>query len=102
MKHGHRGSGPRDRTKTYNSWRAMRQRCLDPRHEKYASYGGRGVKIHAEWDSYEIFLKDMGERPEGKTLDRVDPYGNYEPSNCRWATAKRQARNKRVKEDPAL
>lgn len=91
-KHGHT---TKKRTPTYNSWRAMLQRCKNPNHDRYSYYGGRGVTVHAEWTKFENFLRDMGERPTGKTLDRINPYGNYEPSNCRWATKKQQERNKR-------
>lgn len=82
---------------TYGSWAAMRKRCLTVTDKDYAQYGGRGITIDSRWDSFRNFLEDMGERPEGKTLDRIDVDGNYEPSNCRWATASEQAQNKRPK-----
>jgi hypothetical protein len=91
-KHGH---ATKLRSPTYNSWRAMLQRCKNPKHDRYQYYGGRGVTVHAEWTKFENFLKDMGERPDGKTLDRIETNGNYEPGNCRWATKKQQERNKR-------
>lgn len=79
---------------TYNSWRAMRGRCLRPDDDAYDRYGGKGITICDRWrDSFDNFLADMGERPAGKSLDRIDPTGNYEPSNCRWADAKTQSRN---------
>jgi hypothetical protein len=74
----------------------MRTRCLNPNASDWPRYGGRGITICAEWDSFEQFLADMGERPEGMTNDRIDVDGNYEPGNCRWATAKEQRRNQRL------
>jgi hypothetical protein len=73
----------------------MRKRCLDRNHENYPLYGGRGITICARWESFESFLADMGERPDGTTLDRFpDRDGNYEPGNCRWATPVEQAHNR--------
>ena len=74
----------------------MRARCQTKSHCKYATYGAIGVKVSERWDDFNYFLADMGERPAGKTLDRFpDPWGNYEPSNCRWATPKEQRANQR-------
>lgn len=92
--HGHtRG---RKTTPEFNTWIAMRQRCGDPKHAKWPLYGGRGIKVCQRWqDSFAAFLEDMGARPKGCTLDRYpDRNGNYEPGNCRWATAKQQAENR--------
>lgn len=93
--HGHCSGGYLNRTPTYNSWRAMRQRVLNPKHEMFSHYGGRGITIDPRWDSFQEFLKDMGERPTGKTLDRIDVNGNYCKENCKWSTKKQQQRNKR-------
>jgi len=91
-KHGHASK----QTKTYNSWRSMLERCRLRGSKSYADYGGRGVQVCDRWLSFENFLADMGERPPGKTLDRYpDNDGNYEPGNCRWATALQQRHNRR-------
>jgi hypothetical protein len=80
---------------TYRSWHAMRQRCENKNTIAYPDYGGRGIRVCPEWKSFEVFLKDMGERPEGKTLDRIRVNENYGPGNCRWSTRREQAVNKR-------
>lgn len=96
--HGHnRNNKP---SPTYNTWRAMKERCRLPSHPQYKNYGGRGVSVCERWAvNFRAFLADMGERPAGCTLDRVNPDGNYEPSNCRWATPAEQTRNRRRKEN---
>jgi hypothetical protein len=83
------------KTPTYNSWRAMLARCTSKSHRQYMDYGGRGITFCREWSTFEGFFADMGTRPEGKTLDRTDPDGNYEKANCRWATRLEQNQNKR-------
>jgi hypothetical protein len=80
---------------TYNSFRCMRDRCNNPKNNRYESYGGRGIKVCDEWGRFDNFLRDMGERPQGYTLDRIDVNGNYELSNCKWSTPKEQALNRR-------
>lgn len=84
-------------TPEYRSYKSMRERCLNPNHLFFKNYGGRGVTICPRWmQSFASFLADMGQRPTaGHSLDRVDPFGNYEPSNCRWATRAEQASNTR-------
>src|SRR5206468_1663320 len=81
---------------TYRSWYAMKARCTNSNHTSYHHYGGRGITVCERWlNSFEAFLTDMGDRPEGTSLDRIDVNGNYEPSNCKWSTPSEQANNKR-------
>ena len=80
----------------YRSWAGLKQRCLNPKNPSYVNYGGRGIKVCERWFSFENFLEDMGERPEGLSIDRINNDGNYEPGNCRWATQKEQMNNRRA------
>ncbi len=91
--HGHNIKG--QRTPTYRTWASMLTRCTNPNASKYQFYGARGISVCERWLTFANFLDNMGERPDGKTLDRIDNEGNYEPSNCRWATAKEQRTNQR-------
>lgn len=78
---------------TYQSWANMKSRCSNPNFPKYEYYGGKGIAVCDEWLFFENFLKDMSERPEGMTLDRIDSNKNYELSNCKWSTQLEQVRN---------
>lgn len=90
--HGHT---KKSKSRTYTTWDNMIQRCKNPKRNFYEYYGGRGIKVCTRWLKFENFLKDMGERPEGTSIDRIDPNGNYELNNCRWATKLQQANNTR-------
>lgn len=94
LKHGHGRSGLR--SGTYSSWMSMISRCSNPRAPGFEMWGGRGITVCDRWLSFDAFLADMGERPGGHSIDRIDNDGNYEPGNCRWATAKEQSRNQRT------
>ena len=88
--HGHNGK------RTYKSYHSMKQRCLNSNHHAWEFYGGRGIDICNRWLlSFENFLEDMGERPEGTSLDRIDGDKGYSKTNCRWATLSEQNKNKR-------
>jgi hypothetical protein len=92
--HGHSVGGKE--SPTYKSWSGMIYRCTNPSYYQYDEYGGRGIRVCDRWLIFENFLEDMGVRPKDTTLDRLDNDGNYEPGNCRWATAKEQALNRKT------
>jgi hypothetical protein len=83
------------RSRAYRRWQSMKARCFNPRHRSYPWYGGRGISVCEHWLIFENCYADMGEPPPGLSLDRIDPDGNYEPGNCRWATAAEQLANRR-------
>jgi hypothetical protein len=82
-------------TLEYGVWQAMIHRCTNPRNPQFKDYGGRGITVCERWRKYVNFSRDMGPRPLGLTLDRINNDGNYEPGNCRWATRSEQQRNSR-------
>lgn len=88
LKHGYKNTG------TYSSWASAKDRATNPKSKDFHRYGGRGIGMSERWMVFENFLFDMGDRPDGKTLDRINPMKGYELGNCRWATPKEQALNR--------
>lgn len=82
-----------------STWQGMLKRCYDERYSRYSDYGGRGIGVCDRWHDFDNFVDDMGPKLPGTTLDRVNNDGNYEPDNCRWATSRQQALNRRIRRD---
>lgn len=92
---GRRRKAYNTQSSTYGIWSGMKSRCSNPNDPTYRNYGGRGIDVCERWMLFENFLADMGERPEGLSLDRIDNNSGYRPGNCRWTTMKVQRRNSR-------
>jgi hypothetical protein len=93
--HGHAGNAHKSRTTEYRIWSLMIQRCENRKNPAYDRYGGRGIMVCERWHRFEDFYADMGPRIPKHSIDRVNNDGNYEPGNCRWATALQQRHNRR-------
>lgn len=96
VRHGYARQGAARRPE-FVVWQHMLRRCTNPKNKDYKYYGARGISVCDRWKQFEHFLSDMGSRPEGMSLDRIDVNGHYEASNCRWATATQQSQNRRAR-----
>ena len=101
-RHGHADQtrpidwGKREAHPLYKVWTGMKRRCTDPKYKDYINYGARGIMVDARWNDFWVFVSDMGDRPSNRhSIGRINNDGHYTPSNCRWETAKEQARNRR-------
>lgn len=95
FRHGYAGRG-KARHPLYRTWSSMHNRCHSPNDSSYSDYGGRGIKVCERWNDFANFIADIGNRPPGHSLDRIDNDGNYEPNNIRWATPREQIKNRRI------
>jgi len=94
-KHGHAAGTRKHASSTYSTWESMWRRCDQPSHKSYADYGGRGIQVDPVWRDFSAFLRDMGQRPTGMTLGRINNDLGYSPTNCQWETMEQQQRNRR-------
>ena len=103
LKHGHASKATGSQSRIYMIWTSIKTRIFNPKCKDFENYGGRGIKMCDRWrHSFEAFLEDMGEPPPGMSIDRIDNSGDYEPSNCRWATKLEQIHNQRPKKKSSI